>query len=80
MEPAMLTATEIAGFVGAGLAGAAYIPQISHLIRARCALPHPSPWPDHGHDCHGGGHLRKGAWVWAGKRLSRASAVGQGHG
>ena len=32
----MLTATEIAGFVGAGLAGAAYIPQISHLIRARC--------------------------------------------
>ena len=34
---AMLTATEIAGFVGAGLAGAAYIPQISHLIRARCS-------------------------------------------
>jgi hypothetical protein len=37
MEPAMLTATEIAGFVGAGLAGAAYVPQISHLIRARCS-------------------------------------------
>jgi hypothetical protein len=34
----MLTATEIAGFVGAGLAGAAYIPQISHLIRARCSV------------------------------------------
>ena len=33
----MLTATEIAGFIGAGLAGAAYIPQISHLIRARCS-------------------------------------------
>jgi PQ loop repeat len=33
----MLTATEIAGFAGAGLAGAAYIPQISHLIRARCS-------------------------------------------
>jgi signal transduction histidine kinase len=33
----MLTATQIAGFVGAGLAGAAYIPQISHLIRARCS-------------------------------------------
>jgi hypothetical protein len=33
----MLTATEIAGFVGAGLAGAAYVPQISHLIRARCS-------------------------------------------
>jgi hypothetical protein len=33
----MLTATQIGGFVGAGLAGAAYIPQISHLIRARCS-------------------------------------------
>jgi uncharacterized protein with PQ loop repeat len=33
----MLTATEIAGFVGAGLSGAAYVPQISHLIRARCS-------------------------------------------
>ena len=33
----MLTVTEIAGFAGAGLAGAAYIPQISHLIRARCS-------------------------------------------
>ena len=33
----MLTATEIAGFVGAGLAGAAYIPQISHLVRAHCS-------------------------------------------
>jgi hypothetical protein len=37
MGPAMLTATEIAGFAGAGLAGAAYVPQISHLIRARCS-------------------------------------------
>ena len=37
MEPAMLTTTEIAGFAGAGLAGAAYVPQISHLIRARCS-------------------------------------------
>ena len=25
------------GFVGAGLAGAAYVPQISHVIRARCS-------------------------------------------
>ena len=33
----MLTATEIAGFAGAGLAGAAYLPQIAHLIRARCS-------------------------------------------
>ena len=30
----MLTATEIAGFAGAGLA---YVPQISHLVRARCS-------------------------------------------
>src|SRR5512133_1138784 len=37
MGPAMLTGTEIAGFAGAGLAGAAYVPQISHLIRARCS-------------------------------------------
>ena len=33
----MLTVTEIAGYVGAGLAGAAYVPQISHLIRDRCS-------------------------------------------
>jgi len=33
----MLTTTEIAGYVGAALAGAAYIPQISRLIRARCS-------------------------------------------
>ncbi len=33
----MLTATEIAGFVGAGLAGGAYVPQLSHLIRAHCS-------------------------------------------
>jgi hypothetical protein len=32
-----LAITEIAGFVGAGLAGVAYVPQISHLIRARCS-------------------------------------------
>jgi hypothetical protein len=36
-EPAMLIATQIGGFVGAGLAGVAYIPQISHLIRAHCS-------------------------------------------
>jgi len=33
----MLTATEFAGYIGAGLAGAAYVPQISHLFRARCS-------------------------------------------
>jgi len=33
----MLTITEIAGFAGGGLAGAAYVPQISHLIKARCS-------------------------------------------
>jgi uncharacterized protein with PQ loop repeat len=31
MEP-----TVIAGFAGAGLAGAAYIPQIVHMVRERC--------------------------------------------
>jgi hypothetical protein len=35
----MLTTTQIAGIVGAGLAGAAYVPQISHLIRERPRLP-----------------------------------------
>jgi uncharacterized protein with PQ loop repeat len=33
----MMTITEIAGFAGTGLAGVAYVPQISHLIRAHCA-------------------------------------------
>jgi PQ loop repeat len=33
----VLSATELAGFIGAGLAGAAYLPQISHLIRAHCS-------------------------------------------
>jgi uncharacterized protein with PQ loop repeat len=33
----MLTATEIAGFAGAGLAGAAYVPQVSHIIKAHCS-------------------------------------------
>jgi hypothetical protein len=32
-----MTITEVAGFAGAGLAGAAYVPQISHLVRARCS-------------------------------------------
>jgi hypothetical protein len=32
-----LAITEIGGFAGAGLAGVAYVPQISHLIRARCS-------------------------------------------
>jgi uncharacterized protein with PQ loop repeat len=33
----VLRATELAGFIGAGLAGAAYVPQIWHLIRERCS-------------------------------------------
>jgi hypothetical protein len=33
----MLTITQIAGFTGAALAGAAYVPQISHLVRGRCS-------------------------------------------
>ena len=33
----MLTATQVAGFIGAGLAGAAYVPQIWHLARVHCS-------------------------------------------
>jgi uncharacterized protein with PQ loop repeat len=29
--------TEVAGFAGAVLAGTAYMPQITHLVRARCS-------------------------------------------
>ena len=33
----MLRATAVAGFLGALLAGAAYIPQIRHLVKERCS-------------------------------------------
>jgi uncharacterized protein with PQ loop repeat len=33
----MLTASQIAGFIGVGLAGVAYVPQIWHLARERCS-------------------------------------------
>jgi uncharacterized membrane protein len=33
----VLKATELAGFVGVGVAGAAYVPQIWHLIHAHCS-------------------------------------------
>jgi hypothetical protein len=33
----MLRGTELAGFIGAGMAGAAYVPQIWHLINERCS-------------------------------------------
>jgi uncharacterized protein with PQ loop repeat len=33
----LLTGTEVAGFVGGILAGAAYLPQIIHLVRERCS-------------------------------------------
>jgi hypothetical protein len=36
-ETVVLRVTELAGFIGTGLAGAAYVPQISHLISARCS-------------------------------------------
>jgi uncharacterized protein with PQ loop repeat len=32
-----MSVTEIAGFVGVGLTGAAYAPQIVHLVRGRCS-------------------------------------------
>jgi hypothetical protein len=34
---AVLRATELTGFIGAGLAGTAYVPQIWHLVRAHCS-------------------------------------------
>jgi uncharacterized protein with PQ loop repeat len=33
----VVTVTEIAGFIGVGLAATAYIPQIWHLVRVHCA-------------------------------------------
>jgi hypothetical protein len=61
----MLTATEIAGFVGAGLAGAAYVPQVSHLIRARCSA--------------GISRLAFGVWLLASVLTTvRAIAIGAG--
>ncbi len=32
-----MTAAEVAGFIGVGLAGAAYLPQIWHLVREHCS-------------------------------------------
>ena len=65
MGPAMLSITEIAGFAGAGLAGAAYVPQISHLIRARCSA--------------GISRLAFGAWLLASVlTTARAIAIGAG--
>ena len=59
----MLTTTEIAGFAGAGLAGAAYVPQISHLIRARCSA--------------GISRLAFGVWLLASVLITaRAVAIG----
>jgi hypothetical protein len=37
MTAAMVTATEIAGVVGAALAGLAYVPQLSRLIGSHCS-------------------------------------------
>lgn len=33
----VLRATELAGFAGAGIAGAAYVPQIWHVVKAHCS-------------------------------------------
>ena len=61
----MLMATEIAGFVGAGTAGAAYVPQISHLIRARCSA--------------GISRLAFGVWLLSSVLITaRAVAIGAG--
>jgi PQ loop repeat len=61
----MLTATQIGGFVGAGLAGAAYVPQIFHLIRARCSA--------------GISRLAFGVWLLSSVLVTaRAVAIGAG--
>jgi hypothetical protein len=61
----MLTATQIGGFAGAGLAGAAYVPQISHLIRARCSA--------------GISRLAFGVWLLSSLLITaRAVAIGAG--
>jgi hypothetical protein len=61
----MMTATEVGGFVGAGLAGAAYVPQISHLIRARCSA--------------GISRLAFGVWLLSSLLITaRAVAIGAG--
>ena len=59
----MLRATEWAGFVGAGLAGAAYVPQICHLISAHCSA--------------GLSRLALGAWLTASLLITtHAVAIG----
>jgi hypothetical protein len=61
----MLTATQIGGFAGAGLAGAAYVPQIAHLIRARCSA--------------GISRLAFGVWLLSSLLITaRAVAIGAG--
>ena len=61
----MLTATQIGGFAGAGLAGVAYVPQISHLIRARCSA--------------GISRLAFGVWLVSSVLITaRAVAIGAG--
>ena len=61
----MLTTTQIGGFVGAGLAGVAYVPQISHLVRARCSA--------------GISMLAFGVWLLASVLITaRAAAIGAG--
>jgi hypothetical protein len=57
--------TQIAGFAGAGLAGAAYVPQISHLVMARCSA--------------GISRLAFGVWLLASVlTTARAIAIGAG--
>src|SRR5690348_15184812 len=64
-EPAMLTITQIAGFAGAMLAGAAYVPQVSHLVRARCSA--------------GISRLAFGVWLLSSLLVTaRAVAIGAG--
>ena len=60
-----LAATQIAGFAGAGLAGVAYLPQVSHLVRSRCSA--------------GISRLAFGIWLLASLLVTaRAIAIGAG--
>jgi hypothetical protein len=59
----VLSVTEIAGFIGVGLAGAAYVPQIWHLVRVHCSV--------------GISRLAFGAWLGA-SLLVTAHAIATG--
>jgi hypothetical protein len=61
----MSSATEVAGFIGVALAGAAYVPQVWHLVREHCS--------------GGISRIAFGVWLVASFLLTtRAMAIGAG--